>query len=161
MSDDGKLVVLGADPVLDQIRRDVARMTEPRLRERVIGLVAGGTTVARTAERCGVSTSLVYRILSEDNAGVNALKQGENIRIQSVTARVHGMVDNALSVMNELMTDPDQDGKVRLDAAKTVINYSGTFPDSKGKPRARGVSVEIGGAGDSGFAARLRTITVD
>ena len=159
--DDTGMVVLDDDPVLASIRRDSRRLSDPRLRERLMGIVASGTPIPRAAEMCGVTTALVYRVLTADRAGATAIKEGERVRIQEVANRVHGMVGNALDVMSELMSDPDQDGKVRLDAAKTVINYSGTFPDAKGKSRVRGVSVEIGGAGDKDFAARLRTITVD
>lgn len=159
--DEAGLMVLDDDPVLARIRQDATRLSDPRLRERLMGIVAGGTPIPRAAELCGVTTTLVYRVLAADRAGATAIKEGERVRIQNVTTQVHNMVDNALAVMGELMSDPDQDGKVRLDAAKTVINYSGTFPDSKGRSRVRGVSVEIGGAGDRDFATRLRTITVD
>ena len=147
----------GSDPVLDALQRDGASLVDPRLIEGLLGQVRAGVPIPAAAENCGIDSALAIRMIMRHPEGRAAMKTGAEVRVHQVEGEVQGAVGDALSVIQEVMNNGNEEGRVRLAAATKMIEYSGMLQSQRGRP---GVSVEIASRG-SDFAARFRTVSID
>ena len=140
------------DPVATEIVNASARLTDGRLAERLIGVIQAGTPLDVAAEQLGLEVPAAMRVVMRHPQGKKALQSGEATRVHRFRATCQGHTDEAIRVIREVMANPDEEGKVRLNAAEKMIKYAGLYNEGN---KSRGVSVDITGGE---FAARLRVL---
>jgi phage terminase small subunit len=102
---------------------DVAKQNLTAKQRRAADVLIAGGSKERAADAAGVTVRTIERYLNEP-VFAEAIRDGARQAMQKTAMRITSLLDLALSVMYETMTDPGQKSGIKLRAANYTITHA-------------------------------------
>lgn len=136
------------------------QVADPKTRSAIREMLYAGMPVGKVAVTLDLASSVVWRVISQDDEARKAMESGDLIRRQQALAREHEHVERAQRVIMNLAEDPDIQESVRLKAAEGILERSGWFAQAKEGQGGSATAVTVTLGEGTEYGDRLRQITV-
>ena len=99
-----------------------------RKSDRILQALLTSRTIAESAKVAKVSERVVYTYLSDPDFKARYDKACADV-LRGITNQLREHMSKAIVTIVEIMTDPENTAKDRLNAAKTILEYNAKYSD--------------------------------
>lgn len=96
--------------------------------QELIAAILSSTTLTEAANKTGISIRCLHNRMHEPDFRI-AYTDAKNEIMRKAIAQIHGHLYEALETVTSIMSNPDNNPQVRLQAAQTLINTMTKFKD--------------------------------
>lgn len=97
--------------------------------EIIIAALLQHGTIKEAAEAAGIAPRTLYDRLNGEREFRAMYAHAKAEILRKALTQINGNLSAAITAINEIMTDPENNAAVRLQAAQTMLNIAGKFSD--------------------------------